>query len=242
MTLEGYIILFIVTFIGGLVQGISGFAFGMVVLLVLPYFFSYADSLVLLLFMSTYTTGINAFLYRKKVNWGVLPQGLIAFTVGNLGAIKILKQTADSPIWLKLLGVMFIFMAFYQIYWQGKIKVRPSLLSAASFCGLSGIVTGLFGVGGPIMVLYFLAIAKDKEEYIGTVQMFGLITIMIDLSIRTVNGMVSLPLIQFGLWCVWSSLLGLYVGKKLFDKMDGSTLQKVVCGIMVLNGIGLLLQ
>ena len=56
-----------------LVQGISGFAFGMVVLMVFPYLFGYTKSLVLAALMATLVMLYNAFLYRRTIDLTWIP-------------------------------------------------------------------------------------------------------------------------------------------------------------------------
>lgn len=62
-----------------LVQGISGFAFGMVVLMVFPYLFGYTKSLVLAALMATLVMLYNAFLYRRTIDWTWIPKWLLVY-------------------------------------------------------------------------------------------------------------------------------------------------------------------
>ncbi len=242
MDIWAYLVLYFTAFIGGIVQGISGFAFGIVILCVLPYFFTYVESLVILSFVSLFMLAVNSFVYRKHVVWKQLPASLTAFVVGTFFSVKLLKYTAGNPIWTKLLGAIFIVLAFYLLFCQGKIKIQPTVKNAVIFNGIAGIISGLFGVGGPIAVLYFLAALNTKEEYMSTIQFYCLFGVVFDFVIRVFNGMVNFSIIQFGLSCVGFVFLGLYVGKKLFERIDGLMLQKVICCLMIFNGISLLVR
>lgn len=106
------------------------------------------------------------------------------FVATNFLAIRLLKSVGNDPIWLKLLGILFVVMAVYLFFGQGKIKIQPSLLNALLINGVGGIINGLFGAGGVLVVLYFMAILDDKEEYISTLQMFFFLTILFDFALR----------------------------------------------------------
>ena len=51
---------------------------------------------------------------------------------------------------------LFILLALYMYIFQQHIQIKPTFKNALLFCGAGGILGGLFGVGGPPIVLYFL--------------------------------------------------------------------------------------
>ena len=132
-------------------------------------------------------------------------------------------------------------MAVYLFFWQGKISVQPNLRNAILINGFGGVINGLFGAGGVLVVLYFMAILHDKEEYISTLQMFFLLTILFDFALRIGNGMVSGVTLQYGLSCLPCIVLGIWLGKKLFDKINSQILCKIVYAVMILNGVWLVI-
>ena len=58
-----------IVLIAAIVQGVSGFAFGMMVLMVFPYIFGYTKSLVLASMMGLVLSAANAYIYRKYIDW-----------------------------------------------------------------------------------------------------------------------------------------------------------------------------
>ncbi len=97
--------------------------------------------------------------------------------------------------------------------------------------GVGGVINGLFCVGGPITAMYFLAVSKSKEEYLGTTQMLFFINITIDFLLRALNGMVSKPILIYGGEQPMVHCSRAFGGKKLFDKINALTLRRIICGL-----------
>ena len=228
-------------FTGALIQGASGFGFAIILMMIMPYFIPYTDALAVASFTCIFMVSFNVYLHRKHIVWKYLAVSSVVFVATNFLAIRLLKSVGNDPIWLKLLGILFVVMAVYLFFGQGKIKIQPSLLNALLINGVGGIINGLFGAGGVLVVLYFMAILDDKEEYISTLQMFFFLTILFDFALRAGNGMVSGIILQYGINCLPCIILGIWLGKKLFDKINSQVLCRIVYGVMILNGIWLVI-
>lgn len=240
MELEILLIVMLAVLVGAVVHGISGFAFGIVVLMVLPHFFGYADALALASFTTACVLAYNAFLYRKHIVWRQLPLALVVFICTDFLAVRLLKYVGDNPVLSVLLGVIFIAMAAYLAWGQEKFKIKATTANAVLFNGVGGLLNGLFGVGGPITAVYFLAVSKNKEQYLGTTQMLFFINVTIDFLLRAASGMVSQSILIYGFSSLWCMVAGLLIGKKLFARLNALTLRRIICFLMVLNGLVML--
>ena len=205
------------------VQGISGFAFGMVVLMVFPYIFGYTKSLVLAALMAMVVMFYNAWLYRRTIDWKRVPHWL-----------------GDHPIWYTLMGVIFVAMAIYLLWGQQVIHVRANGHALIVLAALSGIIMGMFGVGGPLMAAFFLEATRSKEDYLGTSQLVGGCTLAIDFVMRVINGMFSVDLVGYTLLGVVSMGVGLYIAKRLVSHMDALALRRFICVVMIVDGVFML--
>ena len=105
-----------IVLIAAIVQGVSGFAFGMMVLMIFPYIFGYTKALVLAGMMGLVLSAANAFIYRKYIDWKWIPRWLCVFIGMEFLSILVLKKVGDSPIWYTLMGIMFISMAIYLLW------------------------------------------------------------------------------------------------------------------------------
>lgn len=229
-----------IVFAASVVQGVSGFAFGMVVLMVFPYLFGYTKSLVLAALMATLVMLYNAFLYRKTIDWTWIPKWLLVYVVADLMGVLVLKRVGDHPIWYPLMGGIFILMALYLLWGQKIIHVQPGLSSLAVLSVLSGLIMGAFGVGGPLMAAFFLEATDSKEYYLGTSQLVLGLTLAIDFLLRVINGMFTVDLVGYTLLGVVSMAAGLYIAKALVSRMDALTMRKIICLVMMADGVFML--
>ena len=108
--------------------------------------------------------------------------------------------------------------------------------------GLGGLLGGLFGTGGPPMVVYLLASSESKEEYLGTIQAYFALTNVSTILVRAWNGMITPPVIQYWAVGLIALALGVLAGQKLFRRLDGEKLKKVVYLFMIGSGIVMLCQ
>lgn len=223
-----------------LVQGISGFAFSMIVLMVFPYLFGYTKSLVLAAMMATFVMLYNAFLYRRTIDWTWVVRWLAVYIIADLAGVLVLKRVGDSPIWYPLMGVIFIVMAIYLLWGQKIFTVRVGWGSMIVLSVLSGLIMGAFGVGGPLMAAFFLEATSSKEYYLGTSQLVLGLTLFIDFLLRVFNGMFTVDLIGYTLIGMVSMVLGLYIAKRLVSRMDALTLRKFICVVMIADGVFML--
>ena len=233
--------LLVSTLIAGIVQGISGFAFAIIFLAMMQPFLPYMELLSLSSILCVIMLVINAYRYRKYIVWKWIPLPVVINFTFTMGAIYVLNGALNFPYWHKLLGIVFIFLSGYMYFFQSKIKIRPTFTNALLFCGIGGILGGLFGVGGPPVVLYFLAVADSKEHYIGTTQMFFLFNMIYDFIGRILSGMVTAVTLQNALLSVPTILIGLWIGARLFERIDAEILKKIVYFLMFLDGCYMLL-
>lgn len=110
---------------------------------------------------------------------------------------------------------------------------------------VSGVCDGAFGIGGPLMVLYYLSRTDGVEECLGTIQGFFCVTLVCATAFRLATGVMGvqqLPLVAAGV------LLGAAEGTRLAERLDGQVLRRatyVVIGLAgalnVVSGVGGLL-
>lgn len=231
-----------IVFFASVVQGISGFAFGLIVLMVFPYLFGYSDALVLANLMTLVLLLYNAYLYRHYCAWKWLPVGVSVFAVTDLIGVLVLKRVGDSPIWYTLLGVMFILMAVYMVWGQNKLRIRANQVTLAVFSGVTGLLIGAFAVGGPIMAVFFMEACPSKEEYLGTIQVLSLFGMSLDMAFRIANGMVTWALVGDTLQALVFLVAGVLVARRLVQRIDALMLRRIVCILLMVNGIVMMVR
>ena len=95
---------------------------------------------------------------------------------------------------------------------------------------------GLFGIGGPPMVLYYLAAMDSKEEYLGTIQAFFCLTGFYTLAMRILKGYYTLDLALPTLIGIAGILLGMLAGNRLQARINGVMMRKLVYAFLGVTG------
>lgn len=169
-----YLYTFLASIGGGIVQATTGFGFGIFVMVFFSLYLPLLSASALSSAISLFVSSTLVFKYRKhaQIKQVILP--VICYLLISTSVI-LLAPSLDLH-WLSIaFSVMMILLAVYMLFFSGKVKVRASAVTALSCSSLSGVASGLFGIGGPPMTLYYMTLFHDdKLAYMGTLQLFFL--------------------------------------------------------------------
>ena len=218
-----------------ILQSVSGFGFGIVFMALVPLLLPYSTALG----VSTILSGsVNFVILRKcwrdvdlKQLW--LPV-LFCLCGSSLGTF--LMVTSPSPIYKRLLGVFLIILAIWLCFFSDRIRIKRNVKNAGIAGVVSGLCGGLFSVNGPPMVLYFISVIEDKKTYMATLQAYFIINNIYLLIIRSASGLIPEGLGVTALFGFGGLLIGNMIGGRIFNKIDGTKLKKIVYVVMVLAG------
>lgn len=231
---------FFSAFGGGLVQASTGFGSGIVMMMFLPIFMSILEGSYLSTVVTVFMTVSIVWRYRSHIRprMVVLP-GVFYLIASTLGIrLAVAADVSRLKFWF---GLFLVAVACYFMFAANKIHLNPTPLAAFCCGSLAGLVSGLFGIGGPPIALYFIsAIPEDKHAYLGTVQLFFTITCCYTTLLRTLNGIFKpsmLPMIALG---VVGILAGTFVGGRIVEKINVEQMKKLIyiflaiCGVLTL--------
>ena len=80
-------------------------------------------------------------------------------------------------------------------------------------------------------------ILEDKEKYLGTIQLFFLITNMYTLFFRIINGIYTLDLVPYTVLGIVGIMIGKKVGVKIVNHIDAATMKKLVYAFLGFAGL-----
>ena len=211
----------------GFIQAVTGFGSGIFMMVFFPMFFPILGASALSSSISLPATCFQAWNYRKVSAWKLilLPAAVYIF----MSSVSILLAPyLPTAILKKIFGVIMILLSIYFLTVSGKLKIKATLFSA-TICGiLSGFMGGLFGIGGPPIVIYFLAALDDKEQYLGTLQSFFFITGAYTFIFRCITGIYTVDLIPLSILGTVGIMIGTKLGRKVVNKINVDTMKKLV--------------
>jgi uncharacterized membrane protein YfcA len=219
-----------------LLQSVSGFGFGIVFMALTPLFIPYTTSVGI----STILSGTLNLVILKRcwrdIDWKQLWLPVLFCLCGSsIGTF--MMATAPSPIYKRLLGVFLIILAIWLSFFSDRVRIRKTTRNAGVAGVVSGLCGGLFSVNGPPMVLYFISVIEEKKTYLATLQAYFIINNIYLLIIRSASGLMPEGIGLSALFGLGGLLIGSFIGGKIFNKIDGKKLKKIVYIVMVVSGL-----
>ena len=230
------ILIILITFLAGIVQGVTGFGAGIVMMMILPTFFALPQSAGISTAIGLFLNLSMVLMYRKHINFKAIIIPSISFLFITSAAI-LFSTHVDQVLMKKLLGVLFVCLSIYYIFFNKQTNKKLSLPVSILFIVISGICSGLFGIGGPLMVLYYLSQINKQEEYLGTIQTFFLINSIYNTGLRIFTGILQPEHILLIMMGIVSIVIGGIVAKKIVNKLDGALLRKITYVMIGIAGL-----
>ena len=120
------------------------------------------------------------------------------------------------------------------------MKIKGGTKEGAIAGGVSGATGGLFAIGGPPIVVYFLSATSSNAAYMATLQTFFLLTGTYTNGMRLLTGLITRDVLLLSLPAFAGLAVGMAFGVKLFTKLDPARLRKLVYAFMAFSGFWIL--
>lgn len=232
------IIVILVATVGSTIQRVTGFGFGIFAMIFLARIINvYGQANALSGLLSFTSTLIVALSYAKKVDWRNLIFPCIGFAVISVPSILLMKKLDNSAL-LIMLGVALILLSIYMFFFSSKVKIKPNPFTGLAAGGFSGVLGGIFSMGGPPVVIYFMqSEGEDKEKYLATIQMYFLLSNIYGTTVKAINGFITKEVLILAAFGTVGMIAGIFIGKLIFKKLRPDILRKVVYGFMAVAGV-----
>ena len=226
--------------VAGLVQGLSGFAFGLVATSIWAWWLPPQLVAVMSVFGALTGQVVAALTTRRPLMWPrlapLLAGGLCGLPIG-LWLLPHLDSTSFQLGVGTLLAVWCPLMLF-----SGRIpRVRHGGRAADALAGMAGGITGaLGGFTGPLPTLWCTLRGWDKDTLRGVVQNFNLAMLTLTFAGYLASGVVTRPMLpQMGV--VAAALLGpVLLGGRLYAGISPDAFRRVVLAVLACTGVALL--
>lgn len=240
-----YLYILAISFIAGAVQGATGFGFGVFAMGLLTLMFSVKDSVLLVVSLSVVTSLTVVSKLWHHVNWRVLIPVWPTVMVGRIVAFPLLQKYGQSYELKYALALFLGAFALHLLYRSFRpTDTRKALpLPVAWMLGLFGGFTGgLFGMGGPWLVYYFLSVLDDTRTYKATLQVMFISTGIFTLTLHGLAGDLSVSLVPMVLIGIVATALGTRLGIFLTRSSQLTLIRRLACIVMLFASINNLLD
>ena len=233
-------IVILMAFLGGMVQGITGFGGGIVMMMVFPMVFPLTQAAGLNGAILVFLNATMVYVYRKHIIKMVLPVFLFSIIVSSI-TIKV--AAGASPIIVKkLFGGFLLLLSIYYLFIKKDGRPDPmNLFVSLLFLTISAVCDGLFAVCGPMLVIYFLARCEERYEYLANLTTSFLLLGGYNTCFRIYSGILQpeqFPTILCGGIAI---IAGGLLAKKIADRLNAQLLTKAIYVMIFVSGVSNLL-
>ena len=232
-----YLYIVLVGFGAAFVQRVSGFGLGIFAMMFLPHLFpTHTSAAVLSGLFSCYTTTFNAIKYRRNIAYRTAIPMLAAALVSIPIAVSF-SAKVSAHIFKILLGAVLVILSLYFLFFNKRIKIKPTIPNGIVAGTLGGALGGLFSTGGPPAVLYLTNATADNVTYFATIQFYFCLTNYYTTATRAIHGLITVDLLVYGAVGILGCIAGDFVGGTVFNKLDARKLKYIIYIGMIVSGI-----
>lgn len=177
---------------------------------------------------------------RREVAWGEFRQLLPGMMIGQLLGVVILSRL-PMPLMAVALGLFVLMQGLRGLLGQrpaGAASARPAL----AYGLFGGILGGLFGSGGFIYAAYLERRLESRTGFRATQALLIALSTGWRILLCLGAGLLDLPLLLTTLTFVPAMLFGVYLGQHIDLRLSRAQLCRLLNGLLVASGAGLLLR
>ena len=232
-----WMLVFIITeLIAGLVQGVAGFGSGPIAMITFPMHWPLPVSAAISVGVAMALNVNMVWTYRRDVRWKEALLPIIPYLTICSAAISF-SQMVQQALMKRILGAFLMALAIYYLFFHRREKKPFNWIKTALYVAVSAVSDAFFGIGGPLMVLYFLNKTDNIREYLGTIAAFFLINCIYNTAYRAACGILTaehLPYIGIGMAAI---LLGVTLAHGLVKRLNDERLKKITYIMIGLSGL-----
>ncbi|QFY61927.1 sulfite exporter TauE/SafE family protein [Rhizobium grahamii] len=226
--------------VAGFVQGLSGFAFGLVAMSFWAWTIEPQLAAVLVVFgaLTGQVTGMIS--VRRGFNLKVF----LPFLLGGMAGIPIgvaLLPSLETHLFKTILGVLLIIWCPVMLFARQIPPIRVGGKIADSAVGvIGGIMAGIGGFSGPIPTLWCTLRQMEKDEQRAVIQNFNLAALAFTMATYLSMGMVTAKMLPMFAIVAAAMLLPTILGARFYLRISEATFRKIVLGLLTVSGAGMI--
>jgi uncharacterized membrane protein YfcA len=231
----GYVLLFVGALAGGFVSGLAGFGTALMALGIWLYILppSAAVPLVLICSVVAQTATLPSMWksFDLTLVWPFLIGGLLGVPLGTM-----LVAHADPNIFKLTVGILLLVFPT-ALYFSAPMAFEFGGKIADGIVGfIGGILGGLAGLSGPPPILWASVRGWGKDERRGVFQTFNWTVLFVALCLQTASGLVAREVIWLAVLAFPGTVLGSWIGARLYRALSDRNFRDVVLGMLFLSG------
>jgi uncharacterized protein len=221
---------------GGFVQGLSGFAFGLVAMAV----WAWALDPVLAGPLVVFGSLLGQLLSAGSIRRGFDPRRVLPFVAGGVLGVPLgvaLLRHIDPLAFKLAVGVLLVVWCPAMLLARDLPRVAGGGRFADAGAGmLGGVMGGLGGLTGPAPTLWATLRGWDRDAQRAVFQVFNLAMHGLTMAAYLATGTVSAEVARLFLVVAPAMLVPTLIGARLYRRFSDAAFRKVVLGLLAASG------
>jgi len=228
--------------IAQLVYVMFGFGAGLIAVGSLALIFpEIKDVVVLLLLVNLPAEILVVIQSRKEIRWRPITGLGMGIAVGiPLGAW--ILRGGDPRLILTILGWFLVAVGLVFVRLPAGGRLHPPAWAAPPTGFLSGLLTGLFGTGGPPLIIWYHLSAANKAAFRGNLMTIFLLMTFVRVPSYAMGGLITAPRLWSTLAVLPAALFGAWLGHRLHFKISEEVFRRLVSILLAVLGAMLLIK
>ena len=227
-------------FLGGFASGLAGFAMGFIVTGIWLHIITPIQTTALVAGYGLLTQGYGVWKLRHALAW----KNFAPFILGGVFGIPIgtVLLTYSDPAYLR--GGAGLLLVIYGVYGltQPTLKPMPSNTVIDTGIGFgNGVLAGLTGLPGFIITIWCQLRGWKKDFQRALFQPVLLAAIVANVISLAAASAITPDILRLYLIGLPAMLVGLWVGFRLYGKLNEAVFRKIILVLLLIGGLGLIL-
>lgn len=238
---ENDVVLWIVaTLFAYFIKGLCGFANTLILSSILSFGTDTINITPVDLLLSVPTNGIMAWKERKNLDWGMCVPLAILLLAGSIPGVLFLKN-AESGLVKIIFGFVVIYIGLDSLLRKREYKGRPSKVKLYLIGILSGVISGIYGVGA-LLSAYVSRNTKDSHSFKGNICFVFFVENAFRVILYIWCGIITFETLKKSLLLVPVMLVGVYAGMASSNFLDEKIVKKIVLVMLIVSGVALIIN
>lgn len=226
--------------VAGFVQGLSGFAFGLVAMS----FWAWTVEPQLAAAMTVFGALTGQIIAAVSVRRGFNPGLLLPFLAGGILGIPVgvlILPSLDIHMFKLVLGALLVVWCPLMLFARHLPRITAGGSLADGLIGfIGGVMGGIGGFTGPIPTLWCTLRQWEKDTQRAIIQNFNLAALSATMVAYVATGKISIEMLPTLAVVAPAMFVPTLLGARLYIGISESTFRKIVLSLLTASGVGLL--
>jgi len=178
---------------------------------------------------------------RKEIEWRGVLVLMLGIAAGIVLGSNVLSRTEPTFVLTLLAWFLIVAGAAFLLVPRGA-RLRWPAWVGAPIGLLSGLLAGLFGTGGPPLILYYQLAGVDKTRFRGHLMAIFMVMSFVRVPTYAVLGLITLPRLVSAGAILPAALLGVWLGHRIHVSISEARFRQLVSVALCALGLLLLLR